>query len=788
MSALEKGNMEELKFRISSRLKSVIGRDLITDDFAAIFELVKNSFDAQASGVKIYFDKNDIYVVDDGKGMNRADIVNKWLFVAYSAKQEGTEDLPDPEGDYRDNISASPSRRYAGSKGVGRFSCDRLGVYLNIQSRKADSSTTSFLIVDWNDFEKSIKDEFANVSVLYDDADDFSVPPWVKAPEGSGTIIHISQLREQWDRKKLQELKSSLAKLINPFGDDSGDFDIEIIAPNELQEDQRYLDRTKPEDQAPNHVINGIVQNFIFKTLQEKTTWIRTWIDDKTQFLKTELTDRGKIIYRVSEPLPFRELSDSKLQCNIFYLNRAAKNTFARRMGVKSVEFGSVFLFKNGFRVYPIGDSTDDSFGIDRRKQQGYARFLGTRDVLGRIDVIGDESKFRESSSRDKGLIETEASYELEQCFWEKCLKRLERYVVGVSWAIKLDMDAEDSSFLSGDEAKSKVIDVIKKLSDSPYVSIEYCAEDILEVVNDKTSGFETTIDNLSELAQKLGDSELAEKAEKAKKRFEDMQKLEAEAIAYAEKERLARKEAEREAKRSKDRLKTEKEKNLFLSSQSTRNKETLEALHHQVIMYASNAIDFIGGELIKLHDPYQDIDRDDLIHVFGTLLDLCQHISSASKFATSANFKMKSDMIEEDIGSFIHQYIQSIYSIFETAITITSKKTSKPLIKNFTPIELSIVIDNLLDNAKKANAENMHFEIQSANNNSIEILVSDDGDGISDEIIEYEDIFERGVTTTHGSGIGLSTARLYLEKIQGSISVESSNNKGTVFKIRIYK
>jgi len=47
---------EELKFKISSALKDIIGRDLITDDFVAVFELVKNSFDAYATKAEIYFE------------------------------------------------------------------------------------------------------------------------------------------------------------------------------------------------------------------------------------------------------------------------------------------------------------------------------------------------------------------------------------------------------------------------------------------------------------------------------------------------------------------------------------------------------------------------------------------------------------------------------------------------------------------------------------------------------------------------------------------------------------
>jgi DNA mismatch repair ATPase MutL len=80
--------MASVKFRVSSGLKSIIGRDLITNDFVAIFELVKNSFDAHATKVKVVFELEKketaaIYIIDNGKGMSDVDIRKKWLFVAY---------------------------------------------------------------------------------------------------------------------------------------------------------------------------------------------------------------------------------------------------------------------------------------------------------------------------------------------------------------------------------------------------------------------------------------------------------------------------------------------------------------------------------------------------------------------------------------------------------------------------------------------------------------------------------------------------------------------------------
>ena len=55
-------------FKISTGLKDVIGRELITDDFVAVFELVKNSFDAHAKTVRLLFEDDRIVIKDNGKG------------------------------------------------------------------------------------------------------------------------------------------------------------------------------------------------------------------------------------------------------------------------------------------------------------------------------------------------------------------------------------------------------------------------------------------------------------------------------------------------------------------------------------------------------------------------------------------------------------------------------------------------------------------------------------------------------------------------------------------------
>ena len=104
-------------------------------------------------------------------------------------------------------------------------------------------------------------------------------------------------------------------------------------------------------------------------------------------------------------------------------------------MDIEPVNYGNIFLFKNGFRVQPYGNVGDDSWELDNRKQQGYNRFLGTRDLFGKVDLITENfDEFKEVSSRDGGLVQTIGKKLLFDIFFEKAFKRLERYVVGVLW------------------------------------------------------------------------------------------------------------------------------------------------------------------------------------------------------------------------------------------------------------------------------------------------------------------------------------------------------------------
>ena len=68
------GSEESLRFAVATGLKRVLGRELITNEEVAIFEMVKNSFDADADTVQIYFGDDSIVVADNGHGMSYEDL------------------------------------------------------------------------------------------------------------------------------------------------------------------------------------------------------------------------------------------------------------------------------------------------------------------------------------------------------------------------------------------------------------------------------------------------------------------------------------------------------------------------------------------------------------------------------------------------------------------------------------------------------------------------------------------------------------------------------------------
>lgn len=835
----------KVPFRISAGLKRIIGRDLITNEFVAIFELVKNSFDARAPNVHIVFREDQILIIDDGKGMNRRGLLDRWLFVAYSAKKDGTEDededgrLGVPEGTpildepalarrapdvqagdgYRSRVQAR--RAYAGNKGVGRFSCDRLGRYLKLQTRFVGEIGVEELSVDWARFERDPRENFLEVKVDLSSKPGFDIPegPWPQSLT-HGTVLNITGLHEadQWDRTKLLRLRAGLAKLINPFEEANEDFSVRLHAPAELPKDRDVAGVSKLTDSAIDEgnypkIVNGPIRNFVLNLLKEKTTFVDVRISEDKKSFESKLIDRGEAVYEISEPSEaFPLLASSGFKCQLFYLNRSAKKTFASRMGLASKNFGSVFLYNNGFRVYPVGEPADDTFGIDARKAQAYARNLGNREIIGRIDVFSTGDDFKESTSRDQGLIRTPAYEQLTQCFMQLCFRRLERYVVDVTWADKEDKDRDTIAGIAGDEGSARATELVSKLVRNSAVEIVHASPNLIRIVDEKAQDFGANIKAFRVVANKLGDRNLLKRARLAEERFAEAKRLEVAEREAREREQAARKLAEERAAEAKEaarqaaeaaareavarvdaektsaRLESayaeEKKRNLFLTSLASVDEEALQDMLHIVGIDAQALARIMTAKLSRLQASRR-VTKEEWMTFLEKALVLAQRIQVVSQVTTRAQFRLKSETVKADLAGYIRQYCEEICTLYTgDRMDVSVEDRSDGFEHRFRPIEIGMMLDNLVSNSRKAGAKSFAVEMDEIKG-SLVISVEDDGRGIPD-ILEPGRVFEKGFSTTHGSGLGLYHVSRTLTELGGAIEVGGNSVRGAKFMITI--
>lgn len=801
---------DELNFKVSSELKNILGKDLITDDNIAVLELVKNSYDAHATKVELTFEDDMIVIADNGKGMTKNDLINKWLFVGFSAKRDNTEDES-----YRSNFK----RHYAGAKGIGRLSCDRLARYVRLTTKCAESPTLEMIQVDWHAFEKNQTNEFDDIQVEHE-----SMVKAILFPNDSrtGTIIELEGLHRRWGRSDIQHLRHSLEKMINPF-QEADDFKIEIKVPSLLSEDIRTkeelskkdyncLDNRGKEEYAAKQsgIVNGIIRNTIAGILKIKTTQIESRIEGN--HIKTKLSDRGELMYEISEDNKFSRLQNVSI--SIYFLNRAAKYNFSLLMGMQPINYGNIFLFRNGIRIWPYGEPDDDSWGLNKRSQQGYNRYLGTRDLLGRVDVETDNLEdFKEVSSRDGGLINNESTNQLLD-FFTKTHHRLERYVVGVLWGegflkneyfkkestaknIRQELQASDkessdvNAVYNNIGSKVDFLQLIKSLVKDDSVHVLHYNTQLADIINDvdaKDIIRENLFDDLRKVAEKTQNTSLLNRIDLYHKKIEELRKEKELAEKEAEQQRLKakielqkRKEEEDKRKEAEKQRDAQIQKNQYLSATRNTTQEVQDITH---------AISVNSNELIKLLSNLMPLisegipDRSVLVDKISEASFYAHKIQQLSMLITKADIVKLKNKVRVDIIEYITEYVHN----FKSSLGIKVNGNQNKCWKIMSLLDLSIVLDNLISNSKKAGAYNILLTFKTESNKVI-LDFSDDGVGVDKSVFTSETIFEEGVTNRRGgSGIGLHTVKYTMEnKLHGQVCYLNNGlygMKGATFRL----
>jgi signal transduction histidine kinase len=838
--------MAEVHFRTHVLLKSIIGKDLITDDNLAVLELVKNSFDANSKSVDIVFENivsNDdklikkvptkrtstILIRDTGKGMRTNDLTEKWLNIAYSEKKDKRKEF---------------GRAIAGNKGVGRFSCDRLGEYLNIYTRPRNSGVINHLFIDWKRFEVEGDSEL-NIQDISLEINEIPINDFTNKTGHDlfekGTLLEISKLREQWPHDKLISLKRQLEKLINPNqAFKSNSFAINLLAP-----EFATLDKQKKEDFSK---VNGLITNRIFEKLNFRTSSIQAEISPAGDTITTVLKHKGNTIFTLVEKNTFTSLKDIKI--TIYYLNTYSKIYFARQTGIRLVDFGSISLFINGFRIPPYGDQGDDWLGMEARKGQGFSRYLGTRETVGRIEINDRDDVFKIISSRS-GVVRNEEFEQLTASrspygFFFKTFRRLERFVVegiafdsspehalaieekitnaGDKWRESNEIYTEDA--LTKNKRILRVVnniidvranDIVLLDINNDFVEhivkeqVETSSKELDKILKDisnkelKPNEISTLINNIGSKLKELDQfsdtvtKQTGESVTNWNKKFDDLRELYEQkhkelglekaalelklAKETAEKRRIAE-EAEADRKRLEIELEAERKEKLFNKKLAGTDIKEIIGLQHHI----NRATDKIRVNIQNMLSGIGKGAQPTSLLKYLTRIDIeNKMIASIVKFVTNANYNLKATEIDADLNRFVREYIDNVYKEYtvvkrsSTIKTINIASDDKPFLFRFRPLEIIIIIDNLFNNSLKAKASNVEV-LLSSNDIAFELDFIDDGVGIPTENLPH--IYNIGFTTTEGSGIGLYHIKQIVESYKGTIEVNDTSNKGTTFRI----
>lgn len=269
---------QKIGFEVSARTARLIGREGIASAEGAIIELVKNSYDADANkclvfidnkypevpseisqselkkiiidnpthrellsssyqscllpGVlrldervkvddlasleEIFFSYNAVFIADNGHGMTADIIKGNWMTIGASDKES--------------NQFSANGRVHTGSKGVGRFSLDRLGHKCELFTKNKGGAYCHWS-VDWDDFEKLSK--LSEVSATLNESSFkfsdvlSSIPVKSDFISNTGTVLIVSGLRDVWRKSEVSKLYENLKTLMPPL--EEANFELTVI-------------------------------------------------------------------------------------------------------------------------------------------------------------------------------------------------------------------------------------------------------------------------------------------------------------------------------------------------------------------------------------------------------------------------------------------------------------------------------------------------------------------------------------------------------------------------------
>jgi Histidine kinase-, DNA gyrase B-, and HSP90-like ATPase len=382
-------------FKAKAHLLRLLGDELIGDDRLAIFELVKNSYDADANEVNVCLSLNAstpyISISDNGIGMDLDDLTNKWLELATNSKR----------------LNKKPSNKYSrlplGEKGVGRLAVHKLGRFLTMVTKKEDGTIYS-IELDWHSLiDDGYLDETSVEINELNKSEHFSKKRF-------GTFIKIHGLyNEDWSRGQVRGLNHLLISLISPT-DEISDFKVNLTVPGH---ESWIRDMYSSED-----ILNHSLWEYAFKIKPDGSySWsyafrppekFRSLKKDKSKSKDARLSlissdeNVGKIKILPGDWLD--GIGEIKGKFHFYIKERTVLNASGafKQIDKYLTEQSGIRVYRDGIRVFNYGEGNDDWLGLNTKRINSPSKVLGTNSIVGGIKLkIKDSADLKEKTNRE---------------------------------------------------------------------------------------------------------------------------------------------------------------------------------------------------------------------------------------------------------------------------------------------------------------------------------------------------------------------------------------------------
>ncbi|WAC53417.1 ATP-binding protein [Frigoribacterium sp. SL97] len=401
-------------FRPRARLLQLLGDQLIGSARLAIFELVKNSYDADASEAIVTMsglrsDSPQIEVRDDGSGMSLATLRDIWLVPGHDHKA-----LDRAFG------RRSPGGRLPlGEKGVGRFAVHKLGARVEVVSKRAGHAEC-IMSIDWDVIADSEFLDEAEVTIR-------ERPSEVFVGDGeTGTVVTVASLKgDEWTRGEIRKLYRQITSISSPFTERTDKFTAQLRLPDEHQ----WL------DEMPNTatLLESAPWKFTFTLDGNQFTWEFSFLGFSGVSLEPR-TVAGSDYGVLLDPKDLPERDQARLGVDGAKLPKVSRSSSVNQTGIGPIsgtfyvfdrdrdvlakighsasvqeflnESGGVRVYRDGIRVYNYGEPGDDWLGLDIRRVNAPSKRISNNIIVAAVDLsLAESYRLAEKTNRE-GFVE----------------------------------------------------------------------------------------------------------------------------------------------------------------------------------------------------------------------------------------------------------------------------------------------------------------------------------------------------------------------------------------------